>query len=94
MKAGVREAVMERDRMCVLYRLEPGHICRTIFGREHPAEAVHLLTLEHVKPELAMGIRKLDDPRWCVALCGAANNRPPTKVQRALFRDYLSKVAA
>jgi len=85
---------MDRDRRCVLSFLEPGHECRNRWGQLHLPDAIDALTLEHVKPKLAMGIRKLDDPRWCVALCGAANNRPPTKVQRALFRDYLSKVAA
>jgi len=94
MKAGIYEAVMERDKRCVLSFLEPGHECRTRFGTPHPADAVHLLTFEHVKEHLALGMRKVNDVRWAVALCGAANNRPPTKVQRALMRDYLAKVAA
>lgn len=94
MKPGVWEAVMRRDGRCILSFLEEGHVCRTIFGDQHPPSDVSRLTIEHVKSELRMGLRAPDDPRWCVALCGAANNRPPTKVQRALFRDYLAKVAA
>lgn len=94
MKRGVYEAVMERDGRCVLSFLEPGHQCRTRYGTPHPADAVEFLTFEHVKENLAMGIKKRDDARWAVALCGAANNRPPTKVQRALMRDYLATVAA
>ena len=94
MKAGLREQVMERDRGCVLHFLEPGHICRTRFGTEHPWDATDLLTLEHVKAELRMGKRAPDDIGFMVALCGAANNRPPSKVQRALFRDHLAQVAA
>ncbi len=90
MKPGVYEAVMERDGRCVLSFLERGHECRTAYGTPHPADAVEFLTFEHVKEHLAMGIRKRDDPRWAVALCGAANNRPPTKAQRALIRDYLA----
>jgi hypothetical protein len=93
-KRGVYEAVMERDRRCVLSFLEPGHECRTRWGTPHPPDAVELLTFEHVKPHLATGIRKFDDVRWGVALCGAANNRPPTKAQRALIRAYLEEVAA
>jgi hypothetical protein len=93
-KRGVHEAVMERDRRCVLSFLEPGHECRTAYGTPHPADAIEFLTYEHVKEHLAMGKAKVDDPRWGVALCGYANNRPPTKVQRALMRDYLSRVAA
>lgn len=93
MKRGVYEAVMERDRRCVLSFLEPGHECRTRWGTPHPPDAVDLLTYEHVKPNLAMGAPKLDDPRWGVALCGAANGRPPTKAQRALMREYLEGIA-
>lgn len=94
MKAGIYEAVMERDGMCVLAKLEPGHECRTVFGTPHAPDAIHLLTFEHVKEHLALGIRKVDDVRWAVALCGYANNRPPTKVQRALIREYLAGLVA
>lgn len=89
MKPGLWERVMDRDSGCVLYRLEPGHVCRTVFGLEHPWNATDLLTLEHVKAELRMGVRAPDDIGFLVALCGAANNRPPTKDQRAAFRSYL-----
>ena len=93
MKTGLREQVMERDRGCVLHHLEPGHVCRTVYGTEHPWDATDLCTLEHVKAELRMGKRAPDDIGFMVTLCGAANNRPPTKVQRALMRDYLRAVA-
>jgi hypothetical protein len=89
-KRGVYEAVMDRDRGCVLHFLEPGHECRTAYGTPHPWDAIEFCTYEHVKEHLALGIRKVDDARWGVALCGAANARPPTKAQRALFRDYLA----
>ena len=85
---------MERDRRCVLSFLEPGHQCRTRWGTPHPADAMEYLTFEHVKEHPAMGMRKRDDVRWAVALCGAANNKPPSKVQRALMRDYLERVTA
>ena len=94
MKAGLREAVMDRDGGCVLYRLEPGHVCYTRWGSEHPWDATDLLTLEHVKAELRMGKRAPDDIGFLVALCGYANNRPPSKAQRALFREYLAGVTA
>lgn len=89
MKRGLWEAVMERDGGCVLHELEPGHVCRTRWGTEHPWDATDLLTIEHVKPDLRMGVRAADSMQTMVALCGAANNRPPTKVQRALMRQYL-----
>lgn len=94
MKPGLYEAVMERDKGCVLHFLEPGHVCRTVFAAEHPWNMVELLTIEHVKQDLRMGKRAPDDIHFIVALCGSANNRPPTKVQRAMFRDYLARVAA
>ena len=89
MKYGVYEAVMDRDRVCVLSFLEPVHECRTRYGTPHPPD--QFLTFEHVKEHLAMGIAKVDDARWGVALCGAANARPPTKEQRAMFRAYLAR---
>lgn len=92
MKAGLWEAVMLRDGGCVLHRLEPGHVCRTVWGTEHPWDATDMLTTEHVKVDLRMGKRAPDDMGFLVALCGAANNRPPTKVQRGLFREYLATV--
>lgn len=84
---------MERDGGCVLHFLQPGHVCRTVYGTEHPWDAIEYCTFEHVKENLAMGMRKRDDARWAVALCGAANNRPPTKEQRALMREYLAGLA-
>ena len=93
MKPGIYEAVMERDQGCVLYRLEPGHVCRTRWGTEHPWNATALCTIEHVKSDLRMGKRAPDDLRFLVVLCGAANDRPPTKQQRELFREYLAGVA-
>jgi hypothetical protein len=41
-----------------------------------------------------MGKRAESDVHHLVLLCGAANNRPPSKVQRALFREYLATRAA
>ena len=35
MKPGVWETVMERDKVCVLSFLEPGHECRTAYGSPH-----------------------------------------------------------
>lgn len=94
MKTGLWEAVMDRDKGCILHALEPGHVCRTVFGTEHPWDATDLLTVEHVKADLRMGVRAPDDLGFMVALCGYANNRPPSKVQRAAFREYLERVAA
>lgn len=90
MKPGVYEAVFERDRGCVLHFLEPGHECATRWGSPHAWDATELCTFEHVKENLGMGMKKVDDVRWAVVLCGAANARPPTKEQRALIREYLA----
>jgi hypothetical protein len=92
MNPAVYDEVMRRDRVCVLSFLEEGHQCRDVWGTPHAPDQSP--TYEHVKRDLALGIKKVDDPRWGVRLCGYANNRPPTKVQRAMFRLYLSKVSA
>lgn len=94
MKTGLREAVMERDGGCILHFLEPGHECFTRFGTPHRWDATDLCSLEHVKEDLRMGKRAPDDLGFLVALCGAANDRPPSKVQRAMFREYLARVTA
>lgn len=93
MKPGVWEAVMARDGGCVLHKLQPGHVCRTVFGTVHPWDAIELCTVEHVKQSLRMGVRAPDDIGFCVALCGYANNRPPSKLQREMFRRYLGMTA-
>jgi hypothetical protein len=91
MKPGLWEAVMQRDRRCVLSFLEEGHVCQTVFRREHAPDDIKFLTVEHVKPKLRMGKRADDDLAQMVALCGFANNRPPTKAQRELMRAYLAE---
>ncbi len=89
---GLRDAVFARDQMCTLARLEPGHECRDQWGQPHDARDLERCTLEHVKSELRMGKRAPNDLGHVVALCAAANLRPPTKVQRELFRAYLRRM--
>jgi hypothetical protein len=90
----LRWAVFIRDGGCVLAKLEPGHECRDIWSQRHAANDFDRLTLEHVKSDLRMGVRAENDEAHLVALCGYANNRPPSKTQRALMREYLAGVAA
>lgn len=94
MKDGLRETVFRRDGGCVLAKLEPGHECRDVWGARHLPTELWRLTLEHVKDELRMGVRAPSDEAHMVALCGYANNRPPTKKQRALMRIYLASLPA
>lgn len=86
--------MLSRDRGCVLASLEPGHVCRDAWGNRHDPGDLARLSLEHVKSELRMGVRGPSTPDSMVALCMAANLRPPTKAQRALFRDYLAGISA
>jgi hypothetical protein len=86
-----RDAVLRRDGICVLALYEREHICRNRWGREHAPTDVAELTVEHVKNHSAMGQRAPSDPEHLVALDFAANLRPPTKAQRAIFRAHLSK---
>lgn len=85
-------AVLARDRMCVAAKLWPAdHVCRTAFGREHPPDDLALLTMEHVKEAIGL-VPRTRDLAHVIALCGALNNQPPTKVQREAFRAYLVQV--
>lgn len=90
--AVVRWAVVKRDGMCVLAKLEPGHVCRDVWGNEHRSDNLRALTLEHVKDELRMGVRAPSLGSNLVALCGMANVSVPSKQQRELMREYLRTV--
>ena len=89
----IREDVFERDRGCVLARLDKAHQCRDQWNTPHPSWELGRMSLEHVKDELRMGKRAPSDPAHMVTLCWSANLRPPTKAQRAMFREYLRGVA-
>ena len=89
-----RADVLARDRGCVLAALEPGHVCRDMWGNRHDPGELRKLSLEHVKPDLRMGVRGPSTPDSMVALCTAANLRPPTKAQRILLRSYLAGLHA
>lgn len=91
--ASVRWAVMRRDGACVLSRLDAIHVCRDRWGNEHPASAIHRLTVEHVKSELRMGVRAPSDLGHLVAMCHAGNVGVPTKSEREQIREYLRGVA-
>ena len=89
----VREAVLRRDVMCVLARLDWQHVFRDAWGNRHSPADLSILTLEHVKDELAMGKRAPSDPQHLVALCAHANIGVPSKAQRAMLRQYLREVS-
>lgn len=88
-------AVLVRDKRCVLSIQDAAHVCRDQWNREHSAFDLAALTLEHVHCQGGMmGKRAPSDMGHLVALCAAANLRPPTKEQRQWFREYLTKVRA
>ena len=91
----LRESVLRRDGRCVLSRFDAAHECRDVWGREHEADDLDRLTIEHVKTHLRLGRRAPSDAGHCLALCGYRNViRPPTKVERGWMRDYLAAVTA
>jgi hypothetical protein len=87
---GLRDEVLDRDRVCFLKRLDPRHQCRTIFGLKHASDDRRFLTLDHVKKQLALGLLKRHKPWFLVAMCGMENNRPPTQATRMAERTYLA----
>jgi hypothetical protein len=90
----LRDAVLRRDGCCVLLRLDPKHLCRTVWGEYHDPRDLSLLTVEHVKTEPMMGRKAPDDLAHLVAMCGFANVAVPSKATRDAIRDYLRGVAA
>ena len=90
----VADDVFARDRMCVLWKLDPHHICRDRWGNVHAADDLWRLSLEHVKSELRMGRRAPSDRAHLVAMCYGGNLAIPDKATRAELRDYLLAVTA
>lgn len=90
----VREFVLRRDGACLMAVYEPRHVCRDQWGRTHAPWATALLSLEHVKDELRMGVRAPSDPAHLVALCHGANVAVPCKEARVFFREYLERLEA
>lgn len=88
----LRDAVIARDGRCVLFDIEPGHVCRDRWGQVHMPTATHLLTLEHVKSELRMGLRAPSDMGHLVAMCHAGNVGVPSKANREAMREYLLNI--
>ena len=93
MNADLRRAVLERDGCCILLRLDPKHLCRTVWGEYHDPRDLSLLTVEHVKSEPMMGRKAPDDLAHLVAMCGYANVAVPSRVIRDQIRAYLHGVA-
>ena len=88
----VRAFVLARDRMCIAAKLEPGHVCRDMFGYPHAPTDLGRMTLEHVKDQLRAGRRAPSDPVHLLTLCYGTNVNVPSKELRAGFRAYLREV--
>ena len=101
-----REFVLRRDRMCVLRLRDPLHVCMRM-GTAHHSDRLELLTVEHVKERMLVGvplvkehkpkghrIRAKSDRRHMVAMCLDANVAVPSQVVREWIREYLAKVNA
>lgn len=88
---GVHRQVLDRDKMCFLYRVDPvGHECRDAFGWPHGPYERGKLTVDHVKKGLMMGRRAPSTPAFLVAMCHQGNTNVPSKTVRMLEREYLA----
>ena len=90
----LRRAVMARDGMCFLARVDPAHVCRDVWGDRHSPDDLNRLTIEHVKDEPMMGRKAPDSLTNLIVLCGYANVAVPSKAERVRMRDYLRAVNA
>lgn len=89
----LRRRVLDRDRVCFMYRLDPSHRCFDQWGRQHEPDDRSRLTLDHVKVKPRLG-RKADDVAdQLVAMCFRENDRPPSKATRIAERAYLDALA-
>jgi len=88
--AEVRQAVLRRDRVCFLARIDSDHRCADRWGHLHASDATWLLSLDHVKDGPMMGRRAPSDPQHLVAICHRSNTNVPSKQVRAAERAYLA----
>jgi hypothetical protein len=89
----LRLYILRRDKMCFLWRLSNRHVCQDRYGRIHQPDDLSRLTLDHVHLDGAtMGKRAPSDARHLVAMCWAANVKPPSKSEREAERAYLARV--
>lgn len=88
----LRSQVFARDQQCVLAKLDATHVCRDTWGQPHLSTRLDLLTIEHVKTELRMGVRAPNDLEHLLTLCAYSNVNVPSKAEREAFRAYLIEV--
>jgi hypothetical protein len=90
----LREAVIRRDRACLLWLLDATHQCRDQWGEPHQPTALDRLTLEHVREH--PGGQRRDSEGWCVAMCHVGNieHAGSTTETRRRLNDYLLGIRA
>lgn len=87
----VRAAIINRDRMCFIYAfVDHAHICRDVWGDPHMPDDLLRLTVEHVKKELAMGVRAKSRIEFGLALCHKGNVDVPSAKVREKMRERLA----
>lgn len=82
------DAILARDRMCFLFRLDPAHVCRDAWGLYHNPYDFWRLTIDHVKDAPMMGKRGTRG----VAMCSLGNTNGPSKEVRQAEREYLNSL--
>lgn len=87
----LHEAVLRRDRVCFLHRLDANHVCRDRWGTAHRHDDAYRLTVDHVHL-IAGGVkgkRAPSDLAHLVAMCWAGNVGAPSREVRQAERAYL-----
>lgn len=91
----LREAILHRDRGCVLFKLDPDHQCRDVWGTPHSPHDLGRLTLDHVQDGYGrMGRRAPSDAGHLVTLCAGSHLGGWATAHRPDLRAYLERVNA
>lgn len=85
------EYVFKRDVICLQFRYEPDHRCKTRWGDEHRPDDRRHLRIAHVKAEARTGKRAEPQKNRLVAECDLANERW-SSANRDKEREYLALV--
>jgi hypothetical protein len=78
-------AILARDKVCFLYRMDLRHVCRDRWGSIHEPDDRRQLTVDHVKDAPMMGKRG----KRGIAMCGWGNFMGPSRLVRWAEREWL-----
>jgi hypothetical protein len=88
---GLHDFILNRDKVCFIYRIDKSHQCRDKWGTPHFPDDRRYLTVDHVwlTPGGKKGKRAPDRKENMVAMCHTGNVGAPSEDIRNAERSYI-----